>query len=66
MTIWTNLVKTHPRYIPTEFEENLVSSFGEDENAIVNRQTTPDDDPSYKLSFYTTAELKSCIDDLGK
>ena len=50
-------------YIPTKFEDNLASDFGEeDENVIVNSEQTPDrttdDDPSYKLSLYTTAELK--------
>ena len=52
VTIWTNLVETHPRYIATKFEVNLADGFGEEvENVIVDgRQTddgrTTDDRPS--------------------
>ena len=63
----------HPRYILTKFEGNLASSFGEDENEIVNGGRMPDERwmpggcwngmsngvQSHKLSFlYTTGELK--------
>ena len=50
---------------PPKFQENLANGFGEEnENVIVNgwhvTDGTTDDDPSYmyKLSLYTTAELK--------
>ena len=60
------MVEAHPMYIPTKFEENLASSFGEDdENVIVNGWTN--DDPSHKLSLlYRTAELKMDFFSLSK
>ena len=30
MTIVTNLVKTHPRHIPTNFEVDLIDGLGEE------------------------------------
>ena len=65
MTISINQVETHPWHISIIFEQNLVSSFGEeDENIIVDggmmpmTDRTTDNDPSYKFSLlYTTAEL---------
>ena len=44
VTIWTNLVKTHPMHIPTKFEENPVSGSREEvENVIVDGRQTTDD-----------------------
>ena len=34
MTIWTNLVETHPRYIATKFEVNLDDGFGEEVKSV--------------------------------
>jgi hypothetical protein len=35
MTIWTNLVETHPMHIRTKFEENPATSFGEEVKSII-------------------------------
>ena len=40
MTIWTNLVETHPRHIPTKFQVNLANGFWEEvENVNCWRRT---------------------------
>ena len=41
MTIWTNLVETHPVHIPAKFEENLANGFEEEvKNVIVAGRRT--------------------------
>ena len=43
VTIWTNLVETHPRHIPTKFEVDLASGFGEEVENVNCGRTTDDD-----------------------
>ena len=45
VTIWTNLVETHPRYIPTKFEENLANGFEEEVENVIVDGWTPTDHP---------------------
>ena len=32
----TNIVDTHPRYIPIKFQKNLASSFGEEDENVAS------------------------------
>ena len=41
MTIWTNLVETYPRHIPTKFEVDLANGFSEEvKNVNCGRRRT--------------------------
>ena len=65
---WKNMVETNPMYIPTKFEENLSTGFGEDEKCNCERtmdvrRRTEWRKMTHPISStccrYTTAELKT-------